>query len=145
MLIFSIKEFTNLKPLILLLGISKVQDIQSAKKLITTLCLNSEKGLLIDKLGNLLKSHLDFMTWFQQIKRYAFLFLRIYYIYELDLIKWLIKGTVFCFYPVSSAQKIVFLIYSDSPIFWFDLKAYQRLKTLTKFMYSFFLKLKAYF
>ena len=69
MLIFSIKEFTNLKPLILLLGISKVQDIQSAKKLITILCLNSEKGLLIDKLGHLLKSHLDFMTWFQQIKR----------------------------------------------------------------------------
>ena len=67
-LIFSVREFLNLKPLILLLGISKVQDIQSAKKLITSLCLNSDKGALIDKIGNLLKTHLDFMTWFQQIK-----------------------------------------------------------------------------
>jgi hypothetical protein len=67
-LVFSIKEFLNLKPLILLLGISKSQDIHSAKKLIASLCVNSDKGTLINKLGNLLKTHLDFMTWFQQIK-----------------------------------------------------------------------------
>ena len=66
---FTVKEFVNLRPLILLVGISKVQDIQSAKRLISTLCLNSEKGTLIDKIGNLLKTHLDFMTWFQQIKK----------------------------------------------------------------------------
>ena len=67
-LIFSIKEFLNLKPLILLLGISKAQDIHTAKKLITSLCVNSDKGTLINKLGNLLKTHMDFITWFQTIK-----------------------------------------------------------------------------
>ena len=64
----NIKEFSNLKPLILLIGISKVPDIQSAKKLIASICLNSEKGSLIDKIGNLIKTHLDFITWFLQIK-----------------------------------------------------------------------------
>lgn len=75
-LMFSIKEFVNLRPLILLLGISKVNDIQSAKKLITSLCpttgssaSSGDRGTpLCNKLGNLLKTHLDFMTWFQQIK-----------------------------------------------------------------------------
>jgi hypothetical protein len=67
-LVFSIKEFLNLKPLVLLLGMSKSQDIHNAKKLIASLCVNSDKGTLINKLGNLLKTHLDFMTWFQQIK-----------------------------------------------------------------------------
>ncbi len=74
-LIFSVKEFLNLKPLILLLGISKSHDINNAKKIITSLCVNNDKGTLINKLGNLLKTHLDFMTWFQQTKRFNFLFL----------------------------------------------------------------------
>ena len=65
---FSVKEFLNLKPLILLIGISKVQDIQSAKRLLSCLCLNSDKGTLTDKLGKLLKTHIDFIGWFQQIK-----------------------------------------------------------------------------
>lgn len=67
-LIFNLKEFLNLKPLVLLIGISKVNDIQSAKKLITCLCSNSDKGTLIEKIASLLKTHLDFIAWFQQIK-----------------------------------------------------------------------------
>lgn len=67
-LIFSVKEFLNLKPLILLIGISKVNDLQSAKRLIASLCTNNDKGTLIEKIGSLLKTHLDFIAWFQQIK-----------------------------------------------------------------------------
>ncbi len=69
-IILSVKEFNNLKPLILLLGISKVKDMQAAKKLIAYLCINTEKDSLTDKLGNLFKTHLDFLNWFQTISRY---------------------------------------------------------------------------
>lgn len=65
----SLKELQNMRPLILLMGISRVQDLQAAKKLISCLCLNAEKGSLIDKIGNLLKTHLDFIAWFMSIKR----------------------------------------------------------------------------
>lgn len=72
-LIFSVKEFANLKPLVLLLGISKVNDLQSAKKLLASICfLNSEKGTLVEKIGNILRTHLDFIAWFQQQKLYVF-------------------------------------------------------------------------
>ena len=67
-MLLCVKEFLNLKPLILLLGISKVQDLTTAKKLITCLSANCVKGSLIEKLANLLKTHLDFMSWMQQIK-----------------------------------------------------------------------------
>jgi hypothetical protein len=67
-LLFTVRQFAKLKPLILLIGISSVQDIQSARKLISILCLNNEKGTLIENIGNLLKTHLDFIAWFQAIK-----------------------------------------------------------------------------
>lgn len=66
----SVKEFLNVKPLILLIGISRVQDLHSAKRLISALCLNTDKGSLIDKIGNLLKTHLDFIAWFLSLKKY---------------------------------------------------------------------------
>ena len=66
--IFTVKQFSRLKPLILLLGISHVRDIQSARKLISVLCVNNEKGALIENIGSLLKTHLDFISWFQEIK-----------------------------------------------------------------------------
>lgn len=30
------------------------------------LCLNQERGTLCDKIGNILKTHLDFIVWFEQ-------------------------------------------------------------------------------
>jgi hypothetical protein len=67
--LLNIKEFQNLKPLILLIGITKIKDMHSFKRLIACLCLNSLKGSLIDKLGNLFKTHLDFMQWFQNLSK----------------------------------------------------------------------------
>lgn len=66
----SVKEFLNVKPLILLIGFSRVQDLHSAKRFISALCLNTDKGSLIDKIGNLLKTHLDFIAWFLSLKKY---------------------------------------------------------------------------
>lgn len=67
-IIFNVKAFVNLKPLVLVIGFSKVVDIEAARKLIGTLCLNNEKGSLIDRMGSFLKTHLDFIAWFEQIK-----------------------------------------------------------------------------
>ena len=69
MLILNVKEFLNVRPLILLVGVSKVQDLQSAKKFISLICLNCDKDSLTDKIGNLLKTHLDFIAWFVQLKK----------------------------------------------------------------------------
>ncbi len=69
MIIFSVKEFLNIRPVILLIGISKCQDLQLAKKFISLICLNCDKGSLTDKIGNLLKTHLDFIAWFIQLKK----------------------------------------------------------------------------
>jgi hypothetical protein len=66
--LFTVKEFLSAKPLVLVLGFSKVQNTQSARKMISVLCSSAEKGSLIDKIGCFLKTHLDFMTWFEQIK-----------------------------------------------------------------------------
>ena len=68
-ILLNVKEFSNLKPLILLLGITKVKDIQAAKRFIANLCINTEKNSLTDKLGNLFKTHIDFFNWFQTISR----------------------------------------------------------------------------
>ena len=68
-ILLNVKEFSNLKPLILLLGISKVKDMQAAKKLVPILCINTEKNSLTDKLGNILITHLDFLNWLQTISK----------------------------------------------------------------------------
>ena len=61
------KEFIKLKPLILLIGISKINEIHSARQFISVICLNSEKGTLIDKISHILNTHIEFITWFDQI------------------------------------------------------------------------------
>ncbi len=68
--VLNLKEFQNLKPLILLVGLSKIKDMHALKRLVACLCLNSIKGSLVDKLGNLFKTHLDFIQWFQNLSRY---------------------------------------------------------------------------
>lgn len=35
------------------------------------MCLNHEKGTLCEKIGNILKTHLDFIAWFQQVNEGA--------------------------------------------------------------------------
>lgn len=46
--------------------------MQTAKKLLALMCLNHERtagnSLLCDKIGNILKTHLDFIAWFQQVR-----------------------------------------------------------------------------
>lgn len=65
--IFTLNEFNNLKPIILLLGLTKLNNIQACKRLILCLCLNSAKESLVNKLGNLIKTYLDFITWLQSL------------------------------------------------------------------------------
>jgi hypothetical protein len=68
-IILNIKEFTNLRPLLLLLGITKVKDMQAARKFISILCINTDKNSITDKLGNLFKTHFDFFNWLQTVPR----------------------------------------------------------------------------
>ncbi|RNA16342.1 zinc finger FYVE domain-containing 26-like [Brachionus plicatilis] len=56
-------------PIILLIGISRVKDINSAKKLVNILSSNNSKETLVDQIGNFLKTHLDFVNWFFQQNR----------------------------------------------------------------------------
>jgi hypothetical protein len=66
--LLTINEFNNLKPLILLLAISKVKDSTSANKLLNSLLINQSSDALVYKLSNLFKTHLNFINWIQQLR-----------------------------------------------------------------------------
>ena len=66
-LLVGVDEFSEMRPIVLLIGMSKVRSMEAARALIDSLSTSSGKGsLLTRKLAALFDRHLKFVSWFQQ-------------------------------------------------------------------------------